>query len=285
MLSANSTQELEATQPIRIGVVEFLNAAPLIDGLCKLESLQIVPAVPSSLIDLLESRQVDIAMCSSIDYQRSKDDLIMLPCGIVGSTGHSMTVRLFSSCAIDNIRTVACDTHSHTSVVLMQILLKRIHGLDVEVTALNIADASATWCSGSKPPYDAMMLIGDKVVNNAPPKEIFPIELDLGQAWHEYTKTSFCFAIWLAHADIDLARLQMAAAVLDRQRRLNFHRIEQVLVPRCQSTCWSVQSALEYTTQMLDYAFTDEHRRGLNLFFDEAYTLGFTDQRRPLVEL
>ena len=110
-MSPNLENKQCGVDPIRIGVVEFLNAAPLIDGLCNLDSFQIVSAVPSSLIDLLEAYEVEIAMCSSIDYQRSSKDLVMLPCGIVGSTGRTMTVRLFSACDISQIQTVACDTH------------------------------------------------------------------------------------------------------------------------------------------------------------------------------
>lgn len=284
-MSPNLKNKQCAVDPIRIGVVEFLNAAPLIDGLCNLESFQIVSAVPSSLIDLLEAHEVEIAMCSSIDYQRSSKDLVMLPCGIVGSTGRTMTVRLFSTCDIKQIQTVACDTHSHTSVVLMQILLKRLHGIDAQVKPLDVKSVDGRWLSDSAAQCDAIMLIGDKVVQNAPPSEKFPVELDLGHAWHELTGVPFCFAIWLAHADIEISRLRLAAAVLDRQRRRNFHHLEQVLVPRCQEKHWSVESALEYTTEMLDYTFTDEHRKGLNLFYDEAYSLGLIDRRRPLIEL
>ena len=56
---------------IRLGVVNFLNATPLIEGLEGVDDVELVPRVPSDLIGCLERREVDIALASSIDYQKS----------------------------------------------------------------------------------------------------------------------------------------------------------------------------------------------------------------------
>ena len=59
-------------QNLRLGVVNFLNTAPLIDGISAIDGIQLLPRVPSELIGCIEHGEVDIALASSIDYQRSE---------------------------------------------------------------------------------------------------------------------------------------------------------------------------------------------------------------------
>ena len=66
-----------------LGVVNFLNTTPLISGLEFVEGVEFVHEVPSELIGCLERHEVDIALASSIDYQRSEIDLRILPVGVL----------------------------------------------------------------------------------------------------------------------------------------------------------------------------------------------------------
>ncbi len=52
---------------VRVGVVSFLNARPLVAGLEQLRNWVIHPAPPSQLIDLVANDEVDLALCSSVD--------------------------------------------------------------------------------------------------------------------------------------------------------------------------------------------------------------------------
>ena len=82
--------QMEAVQDqtIRVGVVNFLNATPLIEGMSAVEGIELVPKVPSDLIGCLERGEVDFALASSIDYQRSSIDLGILPYGVLSSDGY-----------------------------------------------------------------------------------------------------------------------------------------------------------------------------------------------------
>ena len=66
------------TRPVRLGVVSFVNTLPLIDGLERLADIDLRYSVPSLLMDTLLAGEVDLALCSSIDYQRSPEPLVIV---------------------------------------------------------------------------------------------------------------------------------------------------------------------------------------------------------------
>ena len=54
-----------------VATVSFLNATPLVDGLDGVAGVEVLRAVPSRLLALLSRGDADLALCPSIDYQRS----------------------------------------------------------------------------------------------------------------------------------------------------------------------------------------------------------------------
>ena len=117
----------------RIGTVEYLNTAPLVVGLEQTDAVTLVPAVPSRIIDLLLADEVDLGLVSMIDIVRAPEPLVVLPAGMIGCDGPTMTVRIFSSVPLPEISILHADTDSHTSVALARVLLDRLHGVRPEV--------------------------------------------------------------------------------------------------------------------------------------------------------
>ena len=72
-----------SAQNIRLGVVNFLNASPMIEGIQAVEGIDVVAKVPSELVGCLERGEVDVALASSIDYQHSSMNLGLLPVGVL----------------------------------------------------------------------------------------------------------------------------------------------------------------------------------------------------------
>ncbi len=274
------TSPAVAQRPIRLGVVSFVNTLPLIDGLENLADLDLRFTVPSLLLDQLVSDEVDLALCSSIDYQRSDTPLVVVPVGLLGCDGSTLTVRLYSSRPLDRIGEVYCDTDSHTSVVLMQILLKEQYGIEPR-----LIDYDARERVAENRPLDwpqAMLLIGDKVVTDSPPAIRYPHQLDLGAAWAQLTGLPFVFALWQARRECDPAVIATAAAILDRQRRHNRQRLDLIVHRRALARGWPADLAGGYLKQKLAFEWKRERRAGLELFFDKACEHGLANHRRPL---
>jgi chorismate dehydratase len=274
------TQPSVRRRPIHLGVVSFVNTLPLIDGLERLTDVELKFSVPSLLLDQLSSGEVDIALCSSIDYQRSPEPLVILPVGMLGCDGPTLTVRLYSMQPVEQIRRVYCDTDSHTSIALMRILLRELHGIEPE-----LIDYDAREHVAENKPIDwpeAMLLIGDKVVTDSPPAVRYPHQLDLGAAWVEHTGLPFVFALWMARRDAPPEMLRSAAAVLDHQRRHNRERIDWMIHHKAKPRRWPGDLARDYLTDHIAYEFTDERRAGLELFFRKAHEHGLIATCREL---
>ncbi len=264
-------------EPIRLGVVSFINALPLIDGLGRLDGLQMCHDVPSRLLGRLVSGEIDVGLCSSIDYQQSDEPLVALRAGLLGCDGPTLTVRLFSRAPIEELDRVHCDSDSHTSVVLLQVLLKEIYGSEPEVVPQGAprGNGDAQW-------PNAMLLIGDKVITACPSVADFPWQLDLGAAWVEHTGLPFVFALWMGMRRADPSLLAIAEAILDRQRRHNAERIDGIVHREAGPRGWPPRLAGEYLKSRIAFDFTEDRRRGLELFFDKAHAHGFVERRRPL---
>lgn len=262
----------------RLGVVSYFNTLPLIDGLQKLADVELVAAVPSRLISLLLSGEVDAALCSIVDYQLSPEPLRIIPAGLLGCDGSTMTVRLFSRVPPRRLTRIHCDVDSHTSVMLLRVLLHERYGIRPE-----IADFDALrhrTAQGRDAPWpEAMLLIGDKVVTDSTPAIRYPFQMDLGAEWKELTGLPFVFAAWMTRPGRDVRTI---AAVLDRQRRHNRERVEHFLRLEAPRHGWPIDLARSYLCEMLRFEWTPDMVRGVERFFALAQALGLVEANRGL---
>lgn len=272
---------LEAGVRTRIGVVSFLNTLPLIDGLDTLRDVELRHSVPSLLIDHLLADEVDIALCSSIDYQRSPEPLLVVPVGLLGCDRATLTVRLYSTTPLRDITAVHADTDSHTSIALMRILLRECFDVEPEVIPYHAREHVARNRPIEWP--ETMLLIGDKVVTDSAPAVRYPHQLDLGAAWRELTGLPFVFATWMAKRTCSHATLRRAAMVLDRARRANAMRIESIAHGRGTTRSWPGDLAEKYLGEWLAFNFTPERRAGLELFYRKAAEHALIESQRELV--
>src|SRR3954471_20402277 len=116
-------------RPIRVGAVNYLNTKPLI---CDLEELapsaELVLEVPSRLADLLAAGQLEVALIPVIEYFRA-GTYSVVPDLSIASRGPVLSVTLFSKVPWSGIRRVALDAGSRTSAALVQLLLRKRHGV------------------------------------------------------------------------------------------------------------------------------------------------------------
>ncbi len=256
----------EQMDPVRIGIVKFLNTVPLADGLDKVHGLALVPAAPSGLGAMLERGEIDLGLVSVIDAARSSVPLSMLSCGMIGSDGPTLTVRLFSAVPASSIRTLHADPDSHTSVALARIVLRRLVNVRAKVESF---DPSA----GEWP--ESLVLIGDKVVTASPPAVQYPHQLDLGEEWKKLTGLPFVYALWMCRsADLDDAerrqRIGVGAALLDRQLRHNLTRLNRIIEDRAPQFGWPRDLARRYIGELLRYRVGEAEKSAVARFFEEC---------------
>lgn len=254
-----------------VAVVSFLNATPLVDGLDDVAGVDVIRAVPSRLLAALTSGRADIALCPTVDFQRSPEPLAIVPAGGISSAAATMTVRVFSQQPIVALERIAVDSDSHTSVALLQIVLEARFGRRPEMVPL--PGAATDWAA------EAMLLIGDKVVTCNPPATRYPYQLDLGQAWSELTGLPFVFAVWMCRAGADLGRLP---AVLAELRTVNAGRLEAIVAAHATRLGWRTGPARRYLGQLLHHTIGDRELVAMEMFWGECHRLGLIATPRPL---
>ncbi|RNC82759.1 MAG: hypothetical protein ED559_13605 [Phycisphaera sp.] len=270
---------------LRIGCVSYLNTVPLIEGLDDLKEAELVRAVPSRLIPMLQNNEVDVALVSLIDAARSSVPMSVLPAGMIGSDGPTLTVRLYSQVPIDQISRVHADTDSHTSVVLARLLLAELHGLTPEfidydareqIPVIRGADLDDP-ASGEWP--ETLLLIGDKVVTGSPPAVRYPHQLDLGEAWKELTGLPFVYAVWMCRSDrTEDPSVAAASAILDRQRRHNRTRIDAIVSARAPEHRWPVDLARKYIGSCLLYEYDARAQKAAERFIEMCASRGLVER-------
>jgi chorismate dehydratase len=174
--------------------------------------------------------------------------------------------RLLGACPLAQITTLHADTDSHTSVALARVLLDRVHGVRPEIADFHARERPL---DGPDAP-ESVLLIGDKVVTASPPAVRYPHQLDLGAAWHEMTGLPFVYAAWACRSSraADPA-VRTAAALLDRARRRNAARADQIMNNAAGEHRWPLGIAKEYVGDLLRYDL-DERARGAIGAFVEA---------------
>ena len=244
-------------QVLRVGGVSFLNAKPLIWGLEDAADVELHLDVPSRLLWGLERGQHDVALLPVIDYQRM-DGLCIVPSGGIGCDGGTLTVRVFSKRPVGEIRTLACDTDSHTSVALARILFAELYGNRPEFVDWSRQSPEDRHC-------DARLLIGDKVVCEEPAG--FEHQVDLGAAWKELTGLPFVFAVWTARKGVDLGDLP---ARLEGAKREGLENVKQIVKRHAVPRGWPAGLAMQYLTVYLKFDVGARELEAISRFHELA---------------
>jgi chorismate dehydratase len=254
---------------LRVGSVSFLNAKPLICGLEDSEDVALSLAVPSALLGGLRRGDIDVALLPVIDYQRM-EGLCIVPSGGIGCEGETLTVRIFSKVPVDEIRALACDTDSHTSVALARVIFAERYG-----TRPKFVD----WAREEDQPCDARLLIGDKVVCEEPAG--FEHQLDLGSAWRSLTGLPFVFAVWTARAGVDLGDLP---GRLEEAKRRGLANVAEIVKRYGVGRGWPAGLALQYLSVYLKFDVGERELNAIRLFHELAAKHGAVEGKvRELV--
>ncbi len=248
----------------RLGVVSFLNARPLIEGLRGRPDLALHEAVPARLGGMLAEGLLDAALVPVIDLARSRGRWTRVSDVCIGSDGPTLTVRVFARVPPERIEVLHADTDSHTSVVLARLIWRHVYGRSPVVVPLD----------GRKPSDDreAVLLIGDKVVTSD--MTGFPHELDLGEAWKRWTGLPFVFAVWAAPAGVEPSGL---AEILERARDRGVARAAAIAWEQGPARGWPAGLAEEYLVRRLIYRLTPAALAGLERYTALAGEAGWIE--------
>ena len=262
---------------LRVGKITYANCTPIFDGLehMDLPDVEIVTGVPSELNQALAQGNIDLCISSSIEYPRHAEEYLILPDFCIGSDGSVESVLMFSTLPIEELsgREILVTSESATSVILLQILLRRHFGLsDVWIKPVTLSVHEAL----KKAP--AVLVIGDtalKAYLNIPNSATCH---DLGTLWKAYTGLPFVYALWLLNKrTIENKRSQLAqfAQALITVHDQMKHQLDGLSKCAEERSWIDAPQLLRYWSDAIQYRMTDAHRVGLERFYRDAYELGY----------
>lgn len=261
----------------RLSIINYLNAEPLNYGFKRglhYQNFHLKFQNPSASCDSLRSGEVDAGLISSIEYLRIPD-LKIIPNLCIGSQDSARSVLIFSKVPFSEIKTLALDTSSRTSIVLGQILLKEKFGCGDLKTNYLAPDLNLMLKD-----HDAALMIGDQAMRSNPHNLLV---LDLSHEWKMHTTLPFVFALWAIQPNaprvLDGKPLQWFFEESFRQGNENLSTIiEEAKVP----SRWSETQLRAYFTENISYHLGGKERDSLALFYQKAFGYGFVTQVREL---
>ena len=256
---------------LRISAISYLNTAPLMWDFEQGDAgrnFEIFYTLPSGCARALAEGSADLGIIPAAAYTQIPD-LKILPDVAIASRRPVRSILLVSRKPMDEVRSVALDTSSMTSVALTKVLFEKWLGGGRTFTSMEpVLEKMLAQC-------DAGLLIGDPALQVD--RSLYQT-LDLAEEWIRFTGRPFVFAFWAVRSEA----LQEADPALDipslfRESRdhglaqESLDRICREWAPRLGLTESGVRS---YLTENIYYQLDAECLEGLRLFYRYAAELG-----------
>jgi chorismate dehydratase len=232
--------------------------------------------IPSACAEALRAGTADIGIIPAAAYA-TVPDLVIIPDVAIAARRAVRSILLVSKKTVDHsskqplwkqVRTVALDTASMTSVALTKILFAKWLGgaRDYKPMAPDL-DAMLDAC-------DAALLIGDPALQVDRTRYF---TLDLAEEWVARTGKSFVFAFWAIRKQALAGRNGAAIAEVFKKSRdhglspKNLETIAQEWAPRLGLT---VEIVRVYLTHNIHYYLDPPSLEGLELYYRLAAEIG-----------
>lgn len=240
---------------LTLGSVPYLNALPLYRTLETSDAARIIRVVPAQLGAHLQNGECAAALLPIVDHFRDPQSRVISN-ACIGSDGAVRSVLLFSKVSPSQIRSVAADTSSHTSVALLRVLLADAFGAHPPFVD------HAPEFEAMLEAHDAALIIGDKALEAALRVPPGVTVYDLGEEWKKLTGLPFVFAAWIGRGQEpdDLGKILSAAR--DRGQA----NLPQIVRENPIPTRLSLEQIEDYLRHAVTFHLNESHCAGLEEF-------------------
>lgn len=249
---------------VRLGAVGYLNARPLVYGLEGSSHFDLRYDVPSECARLLHAHEIDVGLIPSIEYLRGPGSYGIVPGPGVVSCGRVASVALYTTKPIADVRSIALDTTSRTSVALVSVLCARLFRIAPRF------EPHTPDLDGMLARCDAALLIGD-VALFVDGRQSTVEKIDLGEAWNTLTALPFVYAFWAGWPD---AVTPADVEALQRARDEGVAHSDDVARAYYPDSAARQAVASRYLRDNIHYYLGSAELEGLRTFYQYATELG-----------
>jgi len=257
---------------LRFGCHNFINSMPILYGLKrKPADCLLTPDNPRAIARLLREGALDVAIVPAIEYPLNADYLIV-PDACIAANGPVASVNLYHRKPFAEIRHIALDSCSLTSVVLIKIIMEKCfkarpaYSSTSRTKMEDLARAEA----------DATLVIGDEALSRPPAGyEV----LDLAEQWRRMTGLPFVFAVCCMRRGTDLGGFREA---LRASLAEGLAHVAEIAAEAAAESGLPVERVKSYLSRNLRYVLGKEEREGLRRFYAEAAAAKLCPEEREL---
>ena len=242
---------------MRVSAVSYLNTWPLVWGFLHGPGRGMFDFrfdLPAECAQALGNGDASIGLVPCAELDRLGLDY--LPDLGIACDGPVRSILLISQLPYREIRTLAVDSGSRSSVALARILLAERYGCQPQFVPM--APDLDTMLAAA----DAALIIGDPALQIEPGQLPYRT-LDLGAEWVAWSGLPMVFAVW-AGKSANLTREVERAFAASRQWGLK--HMDDIVAAAARERGFDSALAREYLTEHIVYELGPRHREGLELF-------------------
>ena len=253
---------IETRQPrLRVCAVSYLNTTPLVWGMLHgpqrgLFDLEF--RIPAVCADRLAAGQADIGIVPS--FELTRQDLEIIPGAGIACHGPVRSILLISSRPASEIRTLAADSSSRTSVELARVILARKFGARPRLFA-HPPDIENMLRQA-----DAALVIGDPALRLDPARLPYHV-YDLGAEWYEMTGLPMVFAVWAGRPGVVSSEVAKAFRESCRYGR---ERLDAIVASESARREFPPELVREYLTHRIVHNLAEADYEGMRRFLEYA---------------
>jgi len=187
-----------------------------------------------------------------------------------------MSVLLESSKYIKDIQSIAVDSRSRTSIVLLKIILQKKYGISPVFLSPDsqIGNYRA----------DARLIIGDEALELTYGGKL-PYHLkiiDLCEEWYDMTKLPFVFALIASKRKTVPAQF---VKLLTKSRDKGVRRIGEIAAEEYEKCAVSRDAVVDYLGKRISYTLCEKELEGMKMFQKLAFEEGLIDFKRHITQV
>lgn len=214
--------------------------------------------IPAACADHVASGAADIGIVPC--FELTRQDLEIIPGTGIACHGPVRSILLVSARPASQIRRLAVDSSSRTSVELARVLLLRRFGVEPEFLP-HVPDLDAMLQIA-----DAALIIGDPALRIEP--TLLPYHVyDLGAEWVEMTGLPMVFAVWAGRKGSITPQVE---AAFQESCRYGRERIEEIVAMEAPRREFSPDLVRRYLTQHIVHELGPKDYEGMELFLSYA---------------
>jgi predicted solute-binding protein len=214
--------------------------------------------VPSACADALESGAADIGIVPSFELTRQNLDI--LPGAGIACHGPVRSILLVSAKPLGEVRTLAADSSSRTSVELARIVLDRKYGARPEILP-HAPDLDAMLGAA-----DAALIIGDPALRIDPAHLPYEVR-DLGADWVEMTGHPMVFAVWAARQGVATDAI---ARAFRESCRFGLDHMGEIVESEAARLGFAPELVRDYLTRHIVHELGPRDYQGMRMFLEWA---------------